>query len=225
MHEETGEQNEQVAVAEPRYLYQDGRAVLGQSRGRRGQIIDATMRLIARDGVATLSTRKIAREAAVNLATLHYLFGSKDDLLLAVLDAATSTMIAALILDASPGSGVRVALAESFVALSALLDRQPATPVIRCEIRLYASGRPAQIAGGLQHRRYLNALEVCYRVACAPGEIGLIASEDLAMVVAACIDGMALQRAMGMPAAMQAAARAHMLRALLALVPPESPCR
>ena len=92
----------------------------GKAAQRRRQIIAATMRLIARDGVAALSTRKIAREAAVNLGTLHHLFGGKDDLLLAVLDAATSAMIAALILaDGHPGGGLRTALTESFTVLIA----------------------------------------------------------------------------------------------------------
>jgi AcrR family transcriptional regulator len=62
---------------EERDVYRAGAALSAVATGRRGQIIAATMRLIARDGVASLSTRKIAREADVNLATLHNLFGSK----------------------------------------------------------------------------------------------------------------------------------------------------
>src|SRR5438309_2371303 len=42
-----------------------GAAVAGGAADRRAPIIAATMRLIAREGVAALSTRKIAREAAV----------------------------------------------------------------------------------------------------------------------------------------------------------------
>jgi AcrR family transcriptional regulator len=178
------------------------------------------MRLIARDGVAALSTRKIAREADVNLATLHYLFGSKDDLLLAVLDAATSTMIAALVVvDVHPGRGLRVALVESFAVLCVLLDWEPSLPLVRCEVLLYASRRPAQAASAIQQQRYLDALHVCYRVACAQGELGLIGPEDLAAVLSSSIDGLALQTARGVPFPQQEATRAHVLRALLALVP------
>src|SRR5439155_1438667 len=56
----------------------------GTAAQRRAPIIAATMRLIARDGIAALSTRTIAREAAVNLGTVYDLVGRKDDLLLAV---------------------------------------------------------------------------------------------------------------------------------------------
>jgi AcrR family transcriptional regulator len=177
------------------------------------------MRLIARDGVTGLSTRKIAREAPVNLATLHYLFRSKDDLLLAVLDAATSSMIAELVVDVHPGGGLRAALAESFAALSRLLDQVPALPLVRCEVLLYASRRPAQPTSAFQQQRYLDALQICYRVACAQCELGLIACDELAAVVSSSIDGLALQMATGMPLPQQAATREHVLRALLALVP------
>jgi AcrR family transcriptional regulator len=187
---------------------------------RRMQIIAATMRLIARDGVAALSTRTIAREADVNLGTLHHLFGGKDDLLLAVLDAATSALIAALILvNGHPGGGLHAALTESFAALCVLLDREPALPLVRCEVLLYARGRPMQSAGAVQQQRYLDALGVCFRVAGAEGELGPLPSEDLAAVVSSSIDGLTLQMAMGVPLARQEATRAHMLSALHALVP------
>jgi AcrR family transcriptional regulator len=192
----------------------------GAAAQRRTQIIAATMRLIARDGVAVLSTRTIAREAAVNLATLYHLFGHKDDLLIAVLDAATGALIGALVaVDVHPGRGLRAALAETFAVLCALLDREPSLPLVRCEVLLYARRRPMQFARAAQQQRYLDALGVCYHVACAPGEIGAMAPEDLAAVVSSSIDGLALQAATGVPRAQQEATRAHVLRALLALVP------
>ena len=197
----------------------------GMVAQRRTQIVAATMRVIARDGIAVLSTRMIAREADVNLSALHDLFGGKDDLLLAVLDAATNAMIATLVAaDGHPGGGLRGALVESFAALCALLDRDPALPLVRCEVLLYARRRRIESASALQQQRYLDALEVCYRVACVPGELGLIACDELATVVSSSIDGLALQIGAGVPLPQQEATRAHMLRALLALVPtPTSP--
>jgi AcrR family transcriptional regulator len=217
---DTVERPDNVSLAEA-LRHVDGRAreaASGEACYRRAQIIAATMRLIARDGVAALSSRKIAREAAVNPATLHDLFGSKDDLLLAVLEASTSMMIAALVADAHPGGGLQAALAQSFAALCALLDRLPALPLVRCEVLLYASRRPRLAACALQQQRYLEALQACYRVACAQGELYLTPSDDLAMVVSGSIDGLALQTAMGVPVPQQAAIRDHVLRGLLALV-------
>src|SRR5256885_15612462 len=58
---------------------------------RRAEIIAAAMRVLARGGLAQTTTRKIAAEANVNQATLRYYFGSKDDLLFAVLQEMMQT--------------------------------------------------------------------------------------------------------------------------------------
>ncbi|GED99953.1 hypothetical protein nbrc107696_04000 [Gordonia spumicola] len=48
---------------------------------RRRQIIEVAARVIGREGVAKATTRKIGAEAGANIGTLHYTFGSKEDLL------------------------------------------------------------------------------------------------------------------------------------------------
>jgi AcrR family transcriptional regulator len=52
----------------------------------RTEILEAARRRLLADGYARLSTRKVAEEAAVPLSQLHYYFGSKDGLILAVLE-------------------------------------------------------------------------------------------------------------------------------------------
>ncbi|WP_116711182.1 TetR/AcrR family transcriptional regulator [Actinomycetospora cinnamomea] len=51
---------------------------------RRPQLIDATIRVIAREGVARATTRRIAEEADASLASLHYGFANKEELFAAV---------------------------------------------------------------------------------------------------------------------------------------------
>lgn len=53
-------------------------------RTTKDRILDATERLIAKQGIAATSLRQITAEAAVNLAAVNYHFQSKDDLVLAV---------------------------------------------------------------------------------------------------------------------------------------------
>lgn len=48
---------------------------------RRRQITEVAARVIGREGVAKATTRRIGAEARANIGTLHYTFGSKDDLL------------------------------------------------------------------------------------------------------------------------------------------------
>lgn len=51
-----------------------------------GLILGATRRRLLEDGYAALSTRKVAAEAGVPLSQLHYHFGSRSGLVLAVLE-------------------------------------------------------------------------------------------------------------------------------------------
>lgn len=57
-----------------------------RSEGKREQMIEAGRRVIFREGIWNTTTRKIAEEASINLATIHYHFANKDALLVAVYD-------------------------------------------------------------------------------------------------------------------------------------------
>jgi AcrR family transcriptional regulator len=52
----------------------------------RGSILDAARERLLADGFANLSTRKVAAEAGVPLSQVHYHFGSKQGLILALLE-------------------------------------------------------------------------------------------------------------------------------------------
>jgi AcrR family transcriptional regulator len=51
----------------------------------RGRILDAARACLLADGYANLSTRRVAEAADVPLSQIHYYFGSKQELILAVL--------------------------------------------------------------------------------------------------------------------------------------------
>ncbi len=57
------------------------------------RILQAAYRRLAADGYARLNMRDVAAEAGVNHALIHYYFGSKDHLVIAVLDAANRRLI------------------------------------------------------------------------------------------------------------------------------------
>ncbi len=62
----------------------------GGAGDRRRQILEAAGRALAEVGFEEITTRRIAREAGVNIATLHYHFGSKEALLTEALRHALS---------------------------------------------------------------------------------------------------------------------------------------
>jgi AcrR family transcriptional regulator len=59
---------------------------------RREQIIEATIRCLARDGYARLTMKVLAREAGVSQGILHYYFKDKAAILVAVLEAVTADL-------------------------------------------------------------------------------------------------------------------------------------
>jgi AcrR family transcriptional regulator len=71
---------------------------------RRPQLIDATIRVIAREGVAGATTRRIAEEADASLASLHYGFAGKEELFAAVTEHVAARTGEALLARPTPGS-------------------------------------------------------------------------------------------------------------------------
>jgi AcrR family transcriptional regulator len=59
----------------------------------RSRILDAAFRCLATSGYAALSVREIARDAGVNHALINYYFGTKDRLVIAVLDEANRQLL------------------------------------------------------------------------------------------------------------------------------------
>src|SRR5437667_11592279 len=53
---------------------------------RRRSLVQAAFELIGEKGFEELRTRDVAQRAGVNIATLHYYFGSKEDLIEAVVE-------------------------------------------------------------------------------------------------------------------------------------------
>jgi AcrR family transcriptional regulator len=64
---------------------------LGETKTK---ILEAAFRRLAREGYAALSMREIAKVAGVNHALINYHFRSKDELVIAVLDAANRELLA-----------------------------------------------------------------------------------------------------------------------------------
>lgn len=80
----------------------------------RQRLIDATLELVRRDGVAAASARSIAREGGFSQALVFYHFESVEDLLAAASDAGSREMIArwSARLDAVESMAALVDLAE-----------------------------------------------------------------------------------------------------------------
>lgn len=78
-------------------LATDHRAIeasVGRARGEAARsILHATRKCLLESGYASLSTRRVAEAAGVPLSQIHYHFGSKRVLILAVLEAETERLL------------------------------------------------------------------------------------------------------------------------------------
>lgn len=72
---------------------------------RRRALVDAAVRVIAREGVAGATTRAVVAEAGMSLASLHYAFPSRDQLLEAVVAEVTDQERQAAEAGLLPGAG------------------------------------------------------------------------------------------------------------------------
>lgn len=114
----------------------DGRKLRGQRR--RAEIIDATLRVVRRDGAAGVSHRTVAREAGVPASLTAYYFETLDDLLVAALSTVTDVYSQRIRDIIDNGSGIR-GLAE-LIAESAGAGRERA--LAERELSTLAARRP-----------------------------------------------------------------------------------
>ena len=117
-----------------------GRRV-GPGAGRHRAILEATVRVLIRDGLAGVTHRAVAREAEVPLAATTYYFSSKEELLGEALTLMAEDEITRLGQRAAEmGEGLS-SPADSAAALAEVLFPTP-TPPARCSPSSRSSSTP-----------------------------------------------------------------------------------
>jgi AcrR family transcriptional regulator len=158
------------------------------ARVRRGEgrqaLIEATVRVVARDGLDRLTFRSAAKEAGVTHGLATYHFGSREAMVTEALEWATQAGIEESRLDTHGGR-----LDDLAADLPALIERDPDSAAFQFAMALEGRRRPelaAQIRDLYDH--YVDATGVSLHSA------GLERDDDTARVVFAAIDGLVLQQ-------------------------------
>jgi AcrR family transcriptional regulator len=138
---------------------------------RRAALVQAALQVVAERGVAAATTRAIVAQAGMSLASFHYAFTSRDELMAQLISTALEqeelTLAAAFAPDFEPETmrdAIRAGLEQYFVGVKADPQREKAM----FELTHYAMRTPgmAQLARQ-QYRRYYalagTALEVASR--------------------------------------------------------------
>jgi AcrR family transcriptional regulator len=127
----------------------------------RTRLLDAAGRLVARDGLTGLTTRRLAREAGVNHGLVHYHYGSIDAVVRALMEQAGRRWVETLAQAARRQGG----FLDRWRALRAagLADVRSGAARVRAELAAAAAGDPAlrdRWAVFLEARRELLAVVV-----------------------------------------------------------------
>lgn len=159
------------------------RARPGYGRGRQA-LIDAAIRVVARTGLRGLTYRAVASEAGVTQGLVAHHFGSSDELLREALRNAAEESIERLSL--KPESGMLQDLARG---LSKRVATDADVEAFQFEMALEARRNPAVAQHSRQiHLGYVEATRQALE------SVGVAADDELANVVFAALDGLALQQ-------------------------------
>ncbi|MFB9267967.1 TetR/AcrR family transcriptional regulator [Bradyrhizobium erythrophlei] len=161
----------------------------------RAQIIEGALRALSKTGVIGTTTRKIAAEAGVRLATLHYHFDSKSALLVAVLEKLIEQIAERMhqdrvAEDADMDQCIEQLLRGSWRAIA----QTKAIQIVHYELTLYALREGIQWLAERQYEAYLrlyrDRLAVANR---GSNQLSAAACTALARFILAGIDGLILQ--------------------------------
>ena len=107
------------------------------SDGRREQIIDAALKVMIAEGVFHTTTRKIAEAAGVNVATLHYHFNDKEEILFKVMEVLVANYRATLAKQFSSPQRLHDRIADLLRFIWSEIEKAPGEQLTLQEMTLY----------------------------------------------------------------------------------------
>ncbi|WP_020650406.1 TetR/AcrR family transcriptional regulator [Solimonas variicoloris] len=125
---------------------------------RHRRLIEAAIRVIARDGLPAASTRAVAAEAGMNQAMLHYTYTGKDALLIAVLEAIHADVRGVIAAAVQGAATLADAARQVSRAYWQHVVAAPALQKVHYELTLYALTANGQT--GLSRRQYEGYIEM-----------------------------------------------------------------
>jgi AcrR family transcriptional regulator len=160
---------------------------------RRARFIAATLNVIRERGIANATTRRIAEEAGVPLASLHYTFNKKEELFVATMKELAEAGQREVAAKVSEGMGVANAAAAIVNAYIDWIKSSRVDQVIEYELHLWAHRRPdLKHLPSESYGVWVEFIRELLTLASADGPCN-IDIDSLARTVLALIDGFNLQ--------------------------------
>jgi AcrR family transcriptional regulator len=160
----------------------------------RAQVIEGAIRVLSATGVIGATTRKIAAESGVRLATLHYHFESKSALLLAVFEALIDETILAFREEVKDSSSLDECIEQVLKAAWRWVMQTRVLQIVQYELTLYALREGAQWLADQQYDAYVRVYrDFLIAISEKTGELSPAGCTAVVRFMLAGVDGLLLQ--------------------------------
>ncbi|WP_022886680.1 TetR/AcrR family transcriptional regulator [Glaciibacter superstes] len=161
---------------------------------RRDALVQAALRVVAEGGVGAATTRAIAAEAGMPLASFHYVFDSRDDLMAHLVTFVVGQEEAAILPEPIVGSDLQEVISAGLWRYADLLRADPLREQAMLELTHYAL-RSADMAD-LARRQYEHYFSLAASaLTSAATHLGLVWDrpvDEVARILVALTDGMTI---------------------------------
>ena len=161
---------------------------------RRAALVEAALRVVAQRGIAQATTRAIVAEAGMSLASFHYAFDSRDELIDELITTVVARETEAVLPEVIEGRDLRELLEAGLVRYFEHLKADPEHEQAMLELTQYALRSPERRPlAAQQYARYAELAERSLeRAASLAGATWRVPVAEVARVLVAFTDGITL---------------------------------
>lgn len=158
---------------------------------RREQLIEATIDLAIREGLAVASVRRIADEANVSLGVVHYCFSSKEALLNAVAESFATPILGPVAKAIEQSSGFEATVRRAFETFWQVTQGAPGRQLLSYELAAWSIRGDGE-AARLLYQTYQDVIESFITQGMGITGSEVLSSRTLARMALALTDGIML---------------------------------
>jgi len=164
------------------------------SSDRRALLVQAAIRVIARNGVNGATTRAIVAEADMSLASFHYAFRSHAEMMREVVAFVVDAEVASVFQSLRLGSDIRQALRDGLQAFLDYVIADPGHEQVMQELVHYALRTPGleRLAGEQYDAYRAGVMSVLAEGAAVSNVVWTMPVENVARIVVTITDGVTL---------------------------------
>jgi AcrR family transcriptional regulator len=161
---------------------------------RRAELVQAALRVIATQGVAAATTRAIVAEADMPLASFHYAFRSRDELIAELIAFVVDNQSLAAAAMLTPGADLATLIRQGLHAFLQVVAGDPLREQAMFELVQYALRTPELgPSARLQYDSYYQAATAILAYAAEQtGSVWTVPIADVARIIVTLTDGLTM---------------------------------